>query len=99
MSRQLEYVISGPAYLRLGSEQCEDPDTLNMIINMMNKTVHNKNNHQFSLLYNGFTEKNFGKKLQKFRPAIKNIHADSGGLQIITRGLQNTPETRAKVFA
>jgi hypothetical protein len=98
MSRQLEYVISGPAYLRLGAEQCNDPETLQMIIDMINRTVHNKNNHQFSLLYNGFTEKNFGKKLQKFRPAIKNIHADSGGLQIITRGLQNTPETRAKVF-
>jgi hypothetical protein len=98
MSRILEYVISGPAYLRLGAEQCNDPETLQMILDMINHTVHNKNNHQFSLLYNGFTEKNFGQKLQKFRPAIKNIHADSGGLQIITRGLQNTPETRGKVF-
>jgi len=98
MSKILEYVISGPAYLRLGAEQCNDPETLQMIIDMINKTVHNKNNHQFSLLYNGFTEKNFGNKLQKFRPAIKNIHADSGGLQIITRGLQNTPETRNKVY-
>ena len=98
MSRILEYVISGPAYLRLGAEQCNEPEVLQMILDMINHTVHNKNNHQFSLLYNGFTEKNFGKKLQKFRPAIKNIHADSGGLQIITRGLQNTPETREKVF-
>lgn len=98
MSKQLEYVISGPAYLRLGAEQCNDPETLDMINNMILSTVHNKNNHQFSLLYNGFTEKNFGKKLQKYRPAIKNIHADSGGLQIITRGLQNTPETRNKVY-
>ena len=98
MSRQLEYVISGPAYLRLGSEQCEDPETLQMINDLIGKTVHNKNNHQFSLLYNGFTEKNFGKKLQKYRPAVKNIHADSGGLQIVTRGLQNTPETRNKVY-
>ena len=98
MSRQLEYVISGPAYLRLGSEQCNDPETLQMIMDLISRTVHNKNNHQFSLLYNGFTEKNFGKKLQKFRPVIKNIHADSGGLQIITRGLPNTPETRNKVY-
>lgn len=98
MSKQLEYVISGPAYLRLGAEQCNDPETLDMINNMILNTVHNKNNHQFSLLYNGFTEKNFGNKLQKYRPAIKNIHADSGGLQIITRGLQNTPETRNKVY-
>lgn len=98
MSKILEYVISGPAYLRLGSEQCNDPETLQMINDMITKTVHNKNSHEFSILYNGFTEKNFGKKLQKYRPAIKNIHADSGGLQIITRGLPNTPETRNRVF-
>jgi hypothetical protein len=82
----------------LGSEQCEEPETLEMIKDLISKTVHNKNNHQFSLLYNGFTERNFGKKLQKFRPVIKNIHADSGGLQIVTRGLSNTPETRNKVY-
>lgn len=98
MNKSLEYVISGPAYLRLGAEQCNDLETLEMINNMISRTVHNKNGHEFSLLYNGFTEKNFGKKLQKYRPAIKNIHADSGGLQIITRGLPNTPETRNKVF-
>ena len=98
MSKILEYVISGPAYLRLGAEQCNDPETLEMINDMILRTVHNKNSHEFSLLYNGFTEKNFGKKLQKYRPAVKNIHADSGGLQIITRGLPNTPETRSKVF-
>lgn len=98
MSKTLEYVISGPAYLRLGAEQCNEPETLEMINNMFLKTVHNKNSHEFSLLYNGFTEKNFGKKLQKYRPAVKNIHADSGGLQIITRGLPNTPEIRNKVF-
>jgi hypothetical protein len=98
MSKILEYVISGPAYLRLGAEQCNDPETLEMIKDMISRTVHQKNGHNFSLLYNGFTEKNFGKKLQKFRPVVKNIHADSGGLQIITRGLQNTPETRDKVY-
>jgi len=98
MSKILEYVISGPAYLRLGAEQCNDPETLQMINDLMIRTVTDKNSHQFSLLYNGFTEKNFGTKLQKYRPAIKNIHADSGGLQIVTRGLQNTPETRDKVY-
>lgn len=95
---KFEYVISGPAYLRLGAEQCNDPEVLNMINSLILKTVHNQNNHEFSLLYNGFTEKNFGQKLQKYRPAIKNIHADSGGLQIITRGLKNTPEVREKVY-
>jgi hypothetical protein len=77
MSRQIEYVISGPAYLRLGAEQCNDPETLEMIKDMISRTVHNKNNHQFSLLYNGFTEKNFGAKLQKFSellPKILSLH-------------------------
>ena len=95
---QYEYVISGPAYLRLGAEQCNDPDTLAMILELFSKVCHNQNNHTFSLLYNGFTEKNFGPKLQKFRPSINNIHADSGGLQIITRGLVNSPATREKVY-
>ena len=97
--RTYEYVISGPAYLRLGAEQCGEPDVLAMMLDMFSKVCHNQNNHTFSLLYNGFTEKNFGQKLQKFRPSIKNIHADSGGLQIITRGLKNTPEVRSKVYA
>jgi tRNA-guanine family transglycosylase len=96
--RTYEYVISGPAYLRLGAEQCNDPAVLEMMLDMIGRVCHNQNNHNFSLLYNGFTEKNFGPKLQKFRPSIKNIHADSGGLQIITRGLKNTPEVREKVY-
>jgi len=96
--KTFEYVISGPAYLRLGAEQCNDPEVLDMINGLILKTVHKQNDHEFSLLYNGFTEKNFGPKLQKYRPAIKNIHADSGGLQIITRGLKNTPEVRDKVY-
>lgn len=98
MNKIFEYVVSGPAYLRLGAEQCNDPETLAMINNLFLKTCHNQNNHTFSLLYNGFTEKNFGQKLQKYRPAVKQIHADSGGLQIITRGLKNTPEFREKVY-
>lgn len=98
MNRKLEYVISGPAYLRLGSAECEDPDTLNMINDLFSRVVHNQNSHEFSLLYNGFTEKNFGPRLQKFRSSIKHIHADSGGLQIITRGLKNTPEVRDQVY-
>ena len=96
--RTYEYVISGPAYLRLGAEQCNDPDVLEMMLDMIAKVCHKQNNHTFSLLYNGFTEKNFGPKLQKFRASINNIHADSGGLQIITRGLKNTPEVREKVY-
>jgi len=96
--REFEYVISGPAYLRLGSEQCNEPESLEMILDMMARVCNNKNNHKFSLLYNGFTEKNFGEKLQKYRPSIHNIHADSGGLQIITRGLPNTKETRESVY-
>ena len=96
--RTYEYVISGPAYLRLGAEQCNDPDVLEMMLDMIAKVCHKQNNHTFSLLYNGFTEKNFGPKLQKFRASINNIHADSGGLQIITRGLKNTSEVREKVY-
>jgi hypothetical protein len=43
--KDFEYVISGPAYLRLGSEQCNDPAILEMILEMMDKVCNNKNNH------------------------------------------------------
>lgn len=98
MKNLYEYVCSGTAFLRLGAEQCDMPEVNEMILNMFNRIVNNINNHSFSLLYNGFTEKTFGPKLQKYRSGIDKIHADSGGLQIITRGLDNTPELREKVY-
>ena len=93
-----EYVASAPAYIRLGAEQCKDEEVIYMINDMFNRIVNNVHDHSFSLLFNGFTEKNFGPKLQKYRPSVYKIHADSGGLQIITRGLDNTPELRNKVY-
>jgi hypothetical protein len=98
MNNSYEYVLSGTAYLRLGAEQCNSDEVTDMIINMFNNIVNNVNNHSFSLLFNGFTEKNFGPRLQKYRKGIDKIHADSGGLQIITRGLENTEKLREKVY-
>jgi len=98
MKNSYEYVLSGTAYLRLGAEQCNSEEVNSVIVDMFNTIVNNVNEHSFSLLYNGFTEKNFGSRLQKYRKGIDKIHADSGGLQIITRGLANTEQVREKVY-
>jgi hypothetical protein len=99
---KLEYVASGCNYTRLPNPGAyELPDNLRFIEAVFRalQTIDGKDNHKFSLLYNAYTEKHFGVAFKKYyRPWLHTIHADSGGLQIITRGLQNTPETRGKVF-
>ena len=96
--KRLEYVASGTAYMRLNSNEMDRPECIAQVNDMFSRIVHEKNNHDFSMLYNGYTERSIGPKLQRFKPSIKQIHADSGGLQIVTRGLQNTPEARASVY-
>lgn len=97
--KTLEYVASGTAYMRLNSNEMDRPECIAQTIDLFNRVVNNKNGHTFSMLYNGYTERSIGPKLQRFLPGIKQIHADSGGLQIVTRGLQNTPEIREQVYA
>jgi hypothetical protein len=40
--------------------------------------------HTFSLLYNAWAESSYGEKLSVLKPSIHNLHADSGGLQMVT---------------
>lgn len=54
----------------------------------------------FSMLYNAFTETRTGIVMKEFKDldAIYKVHADSGGLQMITRNMIPTPELREKVY-
>lgn len=97
LNNTIEYVVSGPSYMRFNSNSI-DARAVDMINNMFLSMVQNKHGHTFSMLYNAFTEKNYGERLQAYRPSLDKIHADSGGLQIITRGLQNTDEVKLKVY-
>lgn len=89
----LEYVASGCSYTRalMISNLYWLVDE---VITDLNKR---KPNHQMSMLFNAYTEKTFGEKMKNFT-GLSEVHADSGGLQIMTLGKENTPEIRDAVY-
>lgn len=93
-----EYVISGCNYSRLQFEECSDSD-LNSWINKTFRNMQGVNNHNFSLLTNAYTEKSLCKQISNHdKFGAHRQYTDSGGLQIITQGLQNTPEIRREIY-
>lgn len=93
--KKLEYILSGTSYTRLHAV-IDDPE-IKPIVDKLMSVVGQQSNHKFGLLYNAFTEAGFGQNLAKIK-GIDSIHADSGGLQIITQGLAITDELKDKVF-
>jgi hypothetical protein len=63
-------------------------------------SINDQHNHKVSLLYNAFVETNHGEMFQDtMRPIVHQIHADSGGLQMITLGKTITEELKMDVYA
>jgi hypothetical protein len=62
--------------------------------NLQDRSRH----HQFGLLFNAFMESSFGEKFEYYKPYLGNIHADSGGLQIISQGKTITPDMKDQVY-
>ncbi len=93
--KRLEYILSGTSYTRMHAV-IDDP-VVKPIIDHLMSLPGKMTNHKFGLLYNAFTEAGFGPNLKKVN-GIDSIHADSGGLQIITQGLTATDEIKKKIF-
>ena len=82
---KLEYVASGTSFMRLANPIIEnDQKSLELVNNIFNHFFKNQPGHYFSLLYNACVESNKGESLGNFKSSIHNLHADSGGLQMIT---------------
>lgn len=92
--KKLEYILSGTSYTRVHAAM--DKPNIVALANHIFGEVERETNHHFGLLYNAFTEPGFGKNLNQFD--VHSIHADSGGLQIITQGLVATPEIKDKIY-
>jgi hypothetical protein len=93
--KRLEYILSGTSYTRVHAGM-DRPELVSMF-NDIFSVVGKETNHKFGLLYNAFTEPGFGKNLKQFT-FIDSIHADSGGLQIITQGLNATTDIKDKIY-
>lgn len=96
---KFEYVASGMGNTRWTRMDLERfPDTIELIRTTI-KSIQGRNNHNFSMLYNGYIERTLGNTLwSRYRDVCMNIHADSGGLQMITRGKVSTDELKASVY-
>lgn len=93
-----EYVLSGPSYTRITYPEAREDPELNAWIHAALKHTNRRDTHKFSYLYNAWTESDFGEALQDFRKSTHALYSDSGGLQIVTRGLEASPTIKAEVF-
>ena len=94
----LEYVASGSSYFKLMYAESLEPQNLDFFARTFG-TLNNIHNHKISLLYNAYTEKRPGEWMgEHYRPLVHSIHADSGGLQMITLGRTITNELKEEVY-
>lgn len=94
-----EYVASGLSFLRVRFKESHQGATAQRL-NGMWALLRGKHNHEFSFLYNAFIEKEFGEFFKgMYRgKGVKQIYADSGGLQMITLGKTITPQLKQDVY-
>ena len=94
----IDFVLSGTKMLRVhGSKKHNDPEYIKMrrdiLVESANHMLNVINDASeyceigLSVLYNAYTESSVGKILNDDKLFFNNIYADSGGLQVVTRGL------------
>lgn len=100
-NNKFEYVMSGMSFTRInsGRESWEDKDCFNFIGSMFKKMREGGGNHDFSYLFNGWTEVELGKCLSNFKDHVCDVYADSGGLQLQTQGKIANDSIKDKVYA
>ena len=93
-----EYILSGTSYLG-----CHDAKTSAAITPFLEKCVaslREKSQHKFGVLFNALMEEKNG-DLIKQNECIRfldSIHADSGGLQMVTLGKASGPEEKKIIY-
>lgn len=99
MNETFEYVMSGCSFARLNFRECSDDLELRQWLIDAGRSLQGKDNHSFGILANALTEVHLCKTIhanEKYG-AVRQ-YADSGGLQIITQGLDAGEDTKKKVY-
>lgn len=96
--KKFEYVISGTSYTTLTKAVLEQFQQGDEISNMAHRLNAACDDHKVSILFNGLTEKNLAEPLNKIFKDSVNYYVDSGGLQMVTLGLESTPEKKREVY-
>lgn len=93
-----EYVASGSSYFKLMYAESVAPQNMDWFKRTFG-SLNNTNNHKVSLLYNAFVEKRIGEVMgEHYADNVHHIHADSGGLQMVTLGKTITTELKEEVY-
>lgn len=93
-----EYVASGSSYFKLMYAESLEPQNLDFFTRTFG-SLNNTSNHRVSLLYNAYVEKRQGEWMgEHYRSRVHSIHADSGGLQMVTLGRTITEELKESVY-
>jgi hypothetical protein len=94
---RFHYIMSGVGYPKLLMNSSYTEENTEFLRNLFKKVK--AKGYSLGMLYNAFTEKSGGDVLNKYlRDVICDIHADSGGLQIITRGSKMDSGIKRKIY-
>jgi hypothetical protein len=98
-NNELCYVASGLQFAKfLYKDVLEEKEHVEQVGRWL-KLLDGANSHRFSVLFNAFTEKNLGAPiLETIKPFVFDVHSDSGGLQIISRGMKISPEIKRNIY-
>ncbi len=96
----IEYVMSATGHARLGAaHKLMDVVDTSYLRDILNTAQDLDGVHKISMLYNAYTEKKVGHQINDlFGDSVYKVHVDSGGLQIVNLGLENTPALRKAVY-
>lgn len=87
-------------YTKVLYSEIRKSEELKALVNKWFTRVNGANNHSFGYLFNGYVEAGEGEILSKIisPSSVSSVHADSGGLQVISRGFQITEEMKRSVY-
>lgn len=92
----IHYISSGMSHTRIDS--AKDSGSKEWIKSVIRKMT--VDDYQLGFLYNAFTEKRLGELFSSaYADVLCDIHADSGGLQMVTLGKTVTPEIKRAIYA
>lgn len=94
---EYDYVMSGAAHTRITLLDTAQANIRDELRDCFDKTQGNYS-HRYTCLFNAYAEARIGKHLYETDITGMPLHADSGGLQVITRGSVVTPEIRKEVY-
>lgn len=95
----LNYVGSGMTHTRICDHNAFNDPVVSDIIRHVSSSIQGRNGHLVSVLFNAYIEEKLAPIFDiYFKGAMEDIHADSGGLQIVTLGKVISKELKTKIY-